>query len=61
VPAVLYSLVTDRHSGISQRHDPSGRIRPRYVSELAAHQISTLTICVLVGIYTWALSHFVKL
>ncbi len=25
----------------------------RYVSELQAHQISTVTICVLVGIYTW--------
>jgi hypothetical protein len=33
----------------------------RYISELQAHQISTLTICVLFGIYTWALSGFWKL
>ena len=33
----------------------------RYVSELQAHQISTLTICILVGIYTWALSSLWKL
>jgi hypothetical protein len=26
-----------------------------YVGELAAHQISTLTLCVLVGLYAWAL------
>ena len=28
----------------------------RYVSELTAHQISTLTICVVVDIYAWVLS-----
>jgi hypothetical protein len=33
----------------------------RYVSELQAHQISTLTICILVAIYTWALSGVWKL
>ncbi len=33
----------------------------RYVTELTAHQISTLTMCILVGIYTWALSSFWKL
>ena len=33
----------------------------RYVSELAAHQISTLTFAVLVGLYAWALSGFFKL
>lgn len=33
----------------------------RYVSELAAHQISTLTVCVLVGLYVWALSRYLKL
>ena len=32
-----------------------------YVSELQAHQISTLTICVLVGIYAWILSGVWKL
>ena len=33
----------------------------RYVSELAAHQISTLTFAILVGLYAWALSGFLKL
>ena len=33
----------------------------RYVSEPQAHQISTLTICVLVSIYAWALSNAWKL
>ena len=31
-----------------------------YVSELAAHQISTLTFGILVGVYAWALSHFLE-
>jgi hypothetical protein len=33
----------------------------RYVGELAAHQISTLTFAILVGLYTWALSGFLNL
>lgn len=33
----------------------------RYVGELAAHQISTLALCILVGIYAWALSRHLKL
>lgn len=33
----------------------------RYISELSAHQISTLTIYVLMGIYAWALSDLWKL
>jgi hypothetical protein len=33
----------------------------RYVGDLAAHQISTLTFAVLVGLYAWALSGFLKL
>jgi hypothetical protein len=33
----------------------------RYVGELAAHQISTLTMCILVGIYVWILSKYLKL
>jgi len=33
----------------------------RYVSELAAHQISTLTFAILVGLYAWALSGFLNL
>jgi hypothetical protein len=33
----------------------------RYLSELAGHQISTLTLAVLVGLYAWALSGFLKL
>jgi hypothetical protein len=33
----------------------------RYVGELAAHQISTLTLGILVGIYVWALSRHLKL
>ena len=33
----------------------------RYVSELAAHQISTLTFAILVGIYAWASSGFLNL
>jgi hypothetical protein len=33
----------------------------RYVSELAAHQISTLTLCVLVGLYAWALGGLLRL
>jgi hypothetical protein len=33
----------------------------RYVSELAAHQVSTLTMCVLVGLYVWTLSRYLKL
>lgn len=32
-----------------------------YVGELAGHQISTLTFAVLVGLYTWVLSGFLKL
>lgn len=30
----------------------------RYVGELAAHQISTLTGCILVGVYVWVLSNY---
>jgi hypothetical protein len=33
----------------------------RYVSELVGHQISTLTLAVLVGLYAWALSGLLKL
>ena len=33
----------------------------RYVGELGAHQISTLTLCILVGIYVWVLSRHLKL
>jgi hypothetical protein len=33
----------------------------RYVSELAAHQISTLTLCAAAGAYAWALSSFLRL
>jgi hypothetical protein len=33
----------------------------RYVGELAAHQISTLTFAVLAGLYAWALGSFLKL
>ena len=33
----------------------------RYVSELAGHQVSTLTFAILVGLYAWALSGFLKL
>ena len=33
----------------------------RYVGELAAHQISTLTLGILVGIYVWVLSRHLKL
>lgn len=33
----------------------------KYVSELAAHQSSTLTICVAVGVYAWLLSGCLKL
>lgn len=33
----------------------------RYVSELAAHQISTLTICILYGVYVWVVLGFLKL
>jgi len=33
----------------------------RYVSELVGHQISTLAIAILVGLYTWALGGFLKL
>ena len=33
----------------------------RYVGELAAHQISTLTLGILVGIYAWVLSRRLKL
>ena len=36
-------------------------IYARYVSELAAHQISTLTFAVMVGLYAWTLSVFLKL
>lgn len=32
----------------------------RYVGELAAHQIATLTMCVLVGIYVWVLGRYLK-
>lgn len=30
----------------------------KYVGELAAHQISTLTGCILVGVYVWVLSTY---
>ena len=30
----------------------------RYVGELAAHQISTLTACILVAVYVWVLSNY---
>lgn len=33
----------------------------RYVSEPAGHQVSTLTFAILVGLYAWALSGFLKL
>ena len=33
----------------------------RYVSELTGHQVSTLTFAILVGLYAWALSSFLKL
>jgi len=33
----------------------------RYVSELAAHQISTLTLCILVGLYAWVLGGLLRL
>ncbi len=33
----------------------------KYVGELAAHQISTLTMCILAGIYVWVLSGYLKL
>lgn len=33
----------------------------RYFSELAAHQLATLTICVLIGAYVWLLSYYLKL
>ena len=33
----------------------------RYVGELAAHQISTLTLGILVGIYVWVLGRHLKL
>ena len=33
----------------------------RYVGELAAHQISTLTLGILAGIYVWVLSRHLKL
>jgi hypothetical protein len=33
----------------------------KYVSELAAHQISTVTISILLGFYVWVLSNFFKL
>ena len=33
----------------------------RYLSELAAHQISTLTLGILAGIYVWVLSRHLKL
>ena len=33
----------------------------RYVSELAGHQISTLIFAILVGLYVWALGHFLEL
>ena len=33
-----------------------GVYRRRYAGELAAHQLSTLTLCILVGIYVWVLS-----
>lgn len=32
----------------------------RYFDELAAHQLATLTICILVGIYVWVLTGFLK-
>lgn len=31
------------------------------MGDLAAHQISTLTLAILVGLYTWTLSGFLKL
>lgn len=33
----------------------------RYVGELATHQISTLTMCILVGLYVWGLSRYLQL
>jgi hypothetical protein len=33
----------------------------RYVSELGAHQISTLTICILYGVYVWVVLRFLGL
>lgn len=33
----------------------------KYVGEPAAHQLSTLTLCVLVGVYAWVLSRHMKL
>lgn len=33
----------------------------RYVGDLAAHQISTLILCIVVGLYAWELSGFFKL
>lgn len=33
----------------------------RYVGELAAHQISTLTACILVGVYVWLLSNYLAI
>ena len=34
--------------------------RRRYAGELAAHQLSTLTLCILVGIYVWVLRRYSK-
>jgi hypothetical protein len=34
---------------------------PKYLGEQAAHQVSTLTMCILVGIYVWVLSSYWKL
>jgi hypothetical protein len=33
----------------------------RYFGELAAHQISTLTACILVGVYVWLLSNYLAI
>jgi len=33
----------------------------RYVGELAAHQISTLTGCILIGVYVWVLGSYLEL
>lgn len=57
---VLYSLVRNRILGLINAtiHQV---VYGKYVSELAGHQISTLTFGVLVGVYAWALSSFLKL
>jgi hypothetical protein len=41
-------------------YKPPGE-EPRYLGEQAAHQVSTLTMCIVVGIYVWVLSSYWKL